>query len=82
MQRREQHILRFWCFVRIFPDHFSFRRSLANFLVCHELLDLLSVISEANATAPSVSLKYLGSKIAEKKDAPYSQTIGWRRCHQ
>ena len=30
--------------------------------------------------AASVFLKHLGSKIAEKKDAPYSQTIGWLRC--
>ena len=30
--------------------------------------------------AASVFLKHLGSKIAEKKEAPYSQTIGWLRC--
>ena len=30
--------------------------------------------------AASVFLKHLGSKIAKKKDAPYSQTIGWLRC--
>ena len=30
--------------------------------------------------AASVFLKHLGNKIAEKKEAPYSQTIGWLRC--
>ena len=40
-QRRKQHSLRFWRFVRILPDDFSLRRFLANFSVCHELLDLL-----------------------------------------
>ena len=33
--------MRFWRFVRILPDDFSLRRLLANFSVCHELLDLL-----------------------------------------
>ena len=45
-QRRKQHSLRFWRFVRILPDDFSLRRLLANFSVCHELLDLFFVISE------------------------------------
>ena len=45
---KELHTLRFWCFVRILPDDFSLRRFLANFSVCHELLDLFFVISEAN----------------------------------
>ena len=35
-------------FVRILPDDFSLRRLLANFSVCHELMDLFFVISEAN----------------------------------
>ena len=48
MERRELHTLRFWRFVRILPDDFSLRRFLANFSVCHELLDLFFVISEAN----------------------------------
>ena len=48
MQRRELHTLRFWRFLRILPDDFSLRRFLANFSVCHELLDLFFVISEAN----------------------------------
>ena len=47
-QRRKQHSLRFWRFVRILPDDFSLRRLLANFSVCHELLDLFFVISETN----------------------------------
>ena len=45
-QRRKQNSLRFWRFVRILPDDFSLRRLLANFSVCHELLDLFFVISE------------------------------------
>ena len=48
MERRELHTLLFWRFVRILPDDFSLRRFLANFSVCHELLDLFFVISEAN----------------------------------
>ena len=36
------------CFVRILPDDFSLRRFLANFSVCHELLELFFMISEAN----------------------------------
>ena len=36
----------FWRYVRILPDDFSLRRFLANFSVCHELLDLFFVISE------------------------------------
>ena len=48
MERRELHTLRFWRFVRILPEDFSLRRCLANFSVCHELLDLFFVISEAN----------------------------------
>ena len=48
MERRELHTLRFWRFVRILPDDFSLSRFLANFSVCHELLDLFFVISEAN----------------------------------
>ena len=48
MQSRELHTLRFGRFVRILPDDFSLRRFLANFSVCHELLDLFFVISEAN----------------------------------
>ena len=47
MERRELHTLRFWRFVRILPDDFSLRRFLANFSVCHKLLDLFFVISEA-----------------------------------
>ena len=35
-----------WCFVRILPDDFSLRQFLANFSVCHGLLDLFFVISE------------------------------------
>ena len=42
----KQHSLRFWRFVRILPDDFSLRRLLANFSLCHELLDLFFVISE------------------------------------
>ena len=45
-QRRKQHSLRFWRFVRILPDDFSLRLLLANFSVCHELLDLFFVIIE------------------------------------
>ena len=45
MQRRKQHTLRFWCYVCILPDDFSLTRVLANFSVCHELLDLFFVIS-------------------------------------
>ena len=45
-QRRKQHSLWFWRFVRILPDDFSLRRLLANFSVCHKLLDLFFVISE------------------------------------
>ena len=48
MQRRKQHTLRFRRDVRIPPDDFSLRRFLANFSVCHELLDLFFVISETN----------------------------------
>ena len=48
MQRRELHTLRFWRFVRILPDDFFLRRFLANFSVCHELLDLFIMISKAN----------------------------------
>ena len=48
MERRELHTLRFWRFLRILPDDFSLRRFLANFSVCHELLDFFFVISEAN----------------------------------
>ena len=50
MQRRKQHTLRFWRYVRNLPDDFSFRRFLANFSVCHELLDLFFVISETKAS--------------------------------
>ena len=49
MQRRKQHTLRFWRYVRILPDDFSLRQFLANFSVCHELLDLFFVISETKA---------------------------------
>ena len=49
MQRRKQHALRFWRHVRILPDDFSLTRLLANFSVCHELLDLFFVISETKA---------------------------------
>ena len=49
MQRRKQHTLRFWRYVRILPDDFSLRRFLANSSVCHELLDLFFVISETKA---------------------------------
>ena len=49
MQRKKQHALRFWCHVRILRDDFSLRRLLANFTVCHELLDLFFVISETKA---------------------------------
>ena len=49
MQRRKQHTLRFWRYVRILPDDFSLRRFLANFSVCHELLDLFFVINETKA---------------------------------
>ena len=49
MQRRKQDTLRFWRYVRILPDDFSWRRFLANFSVCHELLDLFFVISETKA---------------------------------
>ena len=45
-QRRKQHSLRFWRFVRIQEDDFSLRRLLGNFSVCHKLLDLFFVISE------------------------------------
>ena len=40
------------------------------------------VFTTAGGAGPagSVFLKHLGSKIAEKKDAPYSQTIGWLCC--
>ena len=47
MERRELHTLRFWRFIRILPDDFSLRRFLANFSECHELLELIFVISEA-----------------------------------
>ena len=46
MQRRKQHTFRFWRYVGILPDDFSFRRLLASFSVCHELLGLFFVISE------------------------------------
>ena len=46
MQRTELHTLRFWRYVRILPDDFSLRRFLANFSVCHKLLDMFFVISE------------------------------------
>ena len=49
MQRRKKHTLRCWRYVRILPDDFSLRRFLANFSVCHELLDLFFVISETKA---------------------------------
>ena len=49
MQRRKQHTLRFWRYVRILADDFSLRRFLANFSVCHKLLDLLFVIGETKA---------------------------------
>ena len=49
MQRRKQHTLRFWRCVRILPDDFSLRRFLANFLACHDLLDLFFLISETKA---------------------------------
>ena len=49
MQPRKQHTLRFWRYVRILPNDFSLRRFLANFSVCHELLDLFFVISETKA---------------------------------
>ena len=48
MERRELHTLRFWRFVRILPDDFSSGQFLANPSVCHELLDLFFLISEAN----------------------------------
>ena len=48
MQRRKLHTLWFWCFVRILPGDFSLGRLLANFSVCHELLDLFFLISETN----------------------------------
>ena len=47
MERLELHTLRFWRFVCLLPDDFSLRRFFANFSVCHELLDLFFVISEA-----------------------------------
>ena len=46
MQRRKQHTLRFWLYVHILPDDFSLRRFLANFSVCHELVNLFFVVSE------------------------------------
>ena len=48
MPRRKLHTLRFWRLVRILPGHFSLGRLLANFSVCHELLDLFFLISETN----------------------------------
>ena len=45
MQRRKQHTIRFWRFVRILPDDFFLRRLVANFSVCHQLLDLFFEIS-------------------------------------
>ena len=48
MERRELHTLGFWRFVRILPNDFSSRRFLANFSVCHKLLDFFFVITEAN----------------------------------
>ena len=49
IQRRKQHTLRFWRYVRTVPDDFTLRRFLGNFSVCHELLDLFFVISETKA---------------------------------
>ena len=63
MERRELHTLRFWRFVRILPDDFSLRRILGNFSVCHELLDLFFVISEANT--------FRQSKVVRNKSAPF-----------
>ena len=64
MERRELHTLQFWRFVGILPDDFSLRRFLANFSVCHKLLDLFFVISEANT--------FRQGKVVINKNASFS----------
>ena len=49
MQRRKLHPLWFWRFVHILPGDCSLGRLLANFSVCHKLLDLFLLISETKA---------------------------------
>ena len=49
---------------RIPSDDFSLRRLLANFLVCHELLDLFFVISETNT--------FRQGKVVTRKSASFS----------
>ena len=46
MQRRKIQTFLFWRFVRSLPGDFSLGRLLANFSVCHGLLDLFFLISE------------------------------------
>ena len=46
MQRRKLHTLWLWCFKRTLPGDFSLGRLLANFSMCHKLLDLFFLISE------------------------------------
>ena len=48
MQRRKLRTLWFWRFVRILHGDFSLARLLANFSVCHKLLDMFFLISETN----------------------------------
>ena len=56
MQRRKQHSLRFWRYVRILPDDFSLRWFLANFSVCHEILDLFFLWSVRQKLSDKVRL--------------------------
>ena len=67
----ELHTLRFWRFVCILPDDFSLRRLLANFSVCHELLDLFFVISEANT--------FRQVKVVINKSASFKRVFDKRR---
>ena len=70
MQRRKQHTLRYWRHVRILPDDF-FRRFLANFSVCNELLNLFFVISETNT--------FRQGKVVISKSAYFSdKRCSWR----
>ena len=71
--------------VRILPDDFSLRRLLANFSVCHELLDLFFVISEA--LSDKVRLLYakvlhFSDKIRSCRIAFFSILYSWQWPHK
>ena len=85
-QRRKQHYLRFWRFVRILPDDFCLRQLLANFSVCHELLGLFFVISEAKTFRQGKVVISKSASFSDKRrfgrNAFFSILYSWQWSHK